>query len=517
MMSSLPLAAVPADVGDPGAALARLRAALDPAALVGAGWDPVAEVWTPDPAHRLVGYAICAVEGCINEARRSEGLCSWCAQRRKAQGALDLDAFCAKGLPPRRRSGESLCLVCRAPGATRPGAARGLCLSCNHLRTIRGQSVDAYIGGDGSFAPALPRPSIGTCAVISCGRLAAHVLNGLCAAHDTAWRGAGRPDLERYCRSATPRRGERRGRVVLRGLPEAVIAELLHAIGCCLTEGRHASLVELRGAVDHCRRLGVRRLADIDVDGQLGPTASFLRFATDRAALAASTPQAEQAKDIWDLRVWGQSGRLSFVGDEGLHHHGGDPVRPITQDWLKQAAKAWAAETVLSKTGSTVAATISCVGLLSEHLATRCDDGADPGPLGRRDIEGFLAHLARLETAGSLSRARRIKVVDSLAQFLRDCRALGLTRPSAAMGGLVDDFVFRRRDHPRPARREGDDVGRALPDEVMAQLLDAEALQLLETMFGPATRAAVELQAGVGRRTAELCGLALSCLDYDQR
>lgn len=516
-MASLQLAAVPADVSDPGAALSRLRAALDLAALIDAGWDPATEVWTPDPAHRLVGYAICAVEGCANEARRSEGLCSWCAERRKAEGAVDLSAFCAKGLPPRRRSGESLCLVCRAPGATRPAAARGLCSSCNHLRTIRGQSVDAYIGGDGSFAPALPRPSIGTCAVISCGRLAAHVENGLCAAHDTAWRGAGRPDLERYCRSATPRRGERRGRVVLRGLPEAVIVELLHAIGCCLTEGRHTSLVELRGAVDHCRRLGVRRLADIDVDGQLGPTASFLRFAADRAALAASTPQAEQAKDIWDLRVWGQSGRLSFVGDEGLRHHGGDPVRPITQDWLKQAAKAWAAETVLSKTGSTVAATISCVGLLSEHLATRPDDGADPGPLGRRDIEGFLAHLARLETAGSLSRARRTRVVDSLAQFLRDCRALGLTHPGAAMGGLADDFVFRRRDHPRPARREGDTVGRALPEAVMVQLLDAEALQLLETMFGPATRAAVELQAGVGRRTAELCGLALSCLDYDQQ
>ncbi len=517
MTASLPVLQVSVGAVGPGAALARLRAGLDLPALVAAGWDPATEVWIPDPTHRLAGYAICAVEGCANEARRSEGLCSWCAERRKAQGALDLKAFCAKGLPPRRRSGESLCLVCRVPGATRPAAARGLCLSCNHLRTIRGQSVKAYLCGDASFTAAVPRPSIGTCAVISCGRLAAHAGNGLCAAHDTAWRAEGRADLNAYCLQASPRRGERRGRVVLRGLPEQVIVEMLHAIGCALNEGRHATLVELRGAVDYCRRLGVGCLGDIDVKGQLGPTANFLRFAADRVALASSRPESEQAKDVWDLRVWGQGGHLSFIGEEGLHRHVGDRVRPISQAWLKAAAKVWAAEALASKTRSTVAATVSCVGLFSEHLNTRPDRGDDTTVLGRADVEGFLARLGRAEAAGNLSRPRRTRVVDSLAQVLRDCRALGLTHPGAAMGGLADDVVFRRRDHPTPARREGDEVGRALPEAVMDQLLSAESLGLLEAMSGPATRAAVELQAGVGRRTAELCGLAFCCLDYDQR
>ncbi len=517
MTASPPVPAVVIDGGRRSASLERLRAALDLPALVAAGWDPATEVWTPDPDHRLAGFAICAMEDCANEARRSEGLCSWCAERRKADGALDLRAFCAKRLPPRRRSGESLCLVCRAPGATRPAAARGLCLSCNHLRTIRGQSVEAYLRGDASFPPAQPRPSIGTCAVISCGRLAAHLANGLCAAHDTAWRVEGRPALDAYCRRASPRRGERRGRVVLRGLPEQVIVEMLYAIGCCLAEGRHATLVELRGAVDYCRRLGAGCLGDIDVHGQLGPTANFLRFAADRVALASSRPEAEQAKDVWDLRVWGQGGHLSFIGEEGLHRHAGDPVRPISQAWLKAATKAWAAEALVSKTSSTVAASVSCVGLFSEHLGTRPDRGDDPTALGRRDVEGFLARLARLEAAGTLSRPRRTRVVDSLAQFLRDCRALGLTHRGAAMAGLSEDVVFRRRDHPPPARREGDEVGRALPEAVMAQLLSADALGLLETMSGPGTRAAVELQAGVGRRTAELCGLAFRCLDYDQQ
>lgn len=497
----------------------RLAAALDLGALVSVGWDPVTQVLTPDPAHRLVGYAICAVEGCANEARRSEGLCSWCAERRKTTATAELTAFCAKGLPSlsRRRSGEALCLVCALPGASRPAASRGLCLSCSHQRMIRGQSVDAYIHGDESFPPALPRPSIGICAVISCGRMAAHLDNKLCAAHDKQWREQGRADLGAYCRQASPRRGERRGRVVLRGLPEPVITELLYAIGCCLAEGRHASPVELRGAADYCRRHGVKSLADLDVSGCCGPVASFLRFAADRAVLGSSDVVREQENDVWDLRLWGQGGHLSFIGEDGLHPHSGDPARPISQAWLKEAAKAWAAEALVSKTGSTVQATLSGVGLFSEHLGTRPDKGDDPTVLGRRDVEGFLARLARLEAAGSLSRARRTRVVDTSAQFFRDCRALGLTHSGRPMTGLPDDVVFRRRDHPSPTRREGDEVGRALPEEVMAQLLDAESLELLEAMSGPGTRAAVELQAGVGRRTAELCGLAFSCLDYDEQ
>jgi len=518
-VASVPLAALAMDSNNSGHAWQRLEAALDLDALVSVGWDPVAQVLTPDPAHSLVGYAICAVEGCANEARRSEGLCSWCAERRKTTDAGDLTVFCAKGLPPvaRRRSGETVCLVCAVPGASRPAASRGLCLSCNQQRMIRGQSVEAYIHGDESFAPALPRPSIGICAVISCGRLAAHPGNRLCAAHDTDWREQGRADLEAYCRQASPRRGERRGRVVLRGLPEQVITEILYAIGCCLTEGRHASPVELRGAADYCRRHSVMSLTDLDTEGQCGPVVNFLRFAADRVALGFSDPVLEQEHDVWDLRLWGQGGHLSFIGEPGLHRHSGDPARPISQAWLKAAAKAWAAEALVSKTGSTVQATLSGVGLFSEYLGSRPDRGDDPAILGRRDVEGFLARLARLEAGGSLSRARRTRVVDTSAQFFRDCRALGLTRPGQAMAGLPDDVVFRRRDHPSPARREGDEIGRALPEEVMAQLLNAENLELLEAMSGPGTRAAVELQAGVGRRTAELCGLSYSCLDHDEQ
>jgi hypothetical protein len=66
--------------------------------------------------------------------------------------------------------------------------------------------------------------------------------------------------------------------------------------------------------------------------------------------------------------------------------HSGDPARPISQAWLKEAAKAWAAEALVSKTGSTVQATLSGVGLFSEHLGNRPDQGNDPTVLGRRHV-----------------------------------------------------------------------------------------------------------------------------------
>jgi hypothetical protein len=50
---------------------------------------------------------------------------------------------------------------------------------------------------------------------------------------------------------------------------------------------------------------------------------------------------------------------------------------------------------------------------------------------------------------------------------------------------------------------------------VLAQLLSEESLDALQQMAGEMARAAVELAAGVGRRTGELCALSFSCLDYD--
>src|SRR5713101_4755999 len=166
-------------------------------------------------------------------------------------------------------------------------------------------------------------------------------------------------------------------------------------------------------------------------------------------------------------------------------------------------------------TAGPVRAVIGAVGLLSEHLARRSDGGIDPAALSHRDVQDFLARLMRLERAGELSAHRRAHNINMVAKFLRDCREMGLTQPGAILGRLPDDFVIRRAERPRATRRD-DAVGAALPDVVMSQLLSPGNLERLEILAGGTIRAAVELGAGVGRRTAELCSLRFACLDYDE-
>jgi len=59
------------------------RAVTPDLALLGRlGWDDEVGVFRPDPAHPLLGYQVCRVGGCGNEATGREGLCNACSARR---------------------------------------------------------------------------------------------------------------------------------------------------------------------------------------------------------------------------------------------------------------------------------------------------------------------------------------------------------------------------------------------------------------------------------------------------
>jgi integrase len=486
--------------------------------LVGLGWDPVTQTLTPDRDHPLLGYPVCRVDGCEFEAWDPGGLCTGCRDRFNASGVVEIEVFCARGAPRANRSRDRRCLVCRHPGHERPVATSDLCLSCDGQRRHRGQSVAAYVAGDDRYPPAAPRVSRGICAAAACQRLAAHPGNGLCGAHDAAWRRAACPDLAVFGRTASPCLGDRSGRVALGGLEPGVIVELLYGVQAALAEGRRVMPSTLRHVADHLRRRAVPVASvaqGIDDPAARTPVRWFLTFTADRVALARASVETEQDKDVWDLRLWGGAGRLSFTGGGIGRRSGSRPSQPITQAWLKAAAKAWAGEALVTKQTGIVRAVIVAVGLLSEHLARRPDAGADPAALTHRDIADFLTRLRHLERAGTITAHVRVATLNLVGRFLRDCREMGLTYPGAPLAGLPADVVLRRAERPRTSRRD-DEVGRALPETVLAQLLDPQALQRLETLAGSSVRAAVELAAGVGRRTGELCSLRFNCLDYDE-
>jgi len=492
-----------------------LGRAVDVEALVALGWDPQTSVLSPDPAHPLLGWRVCPVAGCGGEGRQGDGLCTTCALAWTAGAGADFGAFCARGLDPARRRPPALCRVCRTPGHERPVAQAGLCISCNQQRRVRHQSVEAYLDGDERYPAAIPRPSLGRCPARTCHRVAAH-LNGLCEAHYQLWRVARFPPLGAFVRAGTPRHGDLTGRVVMTGLPDRVIAEILYGIQASIAGGRKVRPPALRAVVKHLRDSGVASTVAFDRSRLADAPRRFLTVTVRALDLLAADADSEYTKDVWDLRVWGHGGRVSFVGGGVLHRSRGEAARPIVQGWLKEATKAWSADALVSRHPAVVRRIVAAVGLLSQHLNRRDDRGEDPSAIGRQDLEAFLAWLGRLEAAGSMSSDRRVRTVRTLGQFLRDCRALGLCRREGPMAGLPDDVVVRRGDVPTQNAHEPEDAGQALPDAVMAQLLDEANLGLLEALSGPGVRAAVELQAGVGRRTGELCSLAFDCLDHDE-
>jgi len=313
--------------------------------------------------------------------------------------------------------------------------------------------------------------------------------------------------LERWCAGEPSPRQSRTFTFNLRGLSERVRLEFLYVLQESIDEGRKTRAGAVSRTIDFVRQSGAASVLDLAGDDYAlarHPGGFFLRFAIARLQTALSDPDTEAAKDVWNLQVFGYRGCLDFS--------------ELKQRWLRETAKCWASgmlPTPLGK-GSRARERIAALAVLSVSLAARPDGGAVPIRLGRADIEAFKIRLAHLVAAGTLSASQQFRGIDLVGRFLRQAREAGLGREDGPMAGLPDDFVIGRRDRiPRPA--SDNEAGRALPIMVIEQLLSEESLKLLENWRGPGSRALFELQAAVGRRTAEVCELAWGCLDYDER
>jgi integrase len=474
---------------------------LDPGFLAEAGWDPRRQVLAPVPDHPLLGFRACRVAGCQGHALLPEQLCATCrgAYRRSD---LDMEDFVRAGRARVRCRGE---LICTVNGCLRPVRVRRLelCYTHEHQRKRLGLPLAAFLDHPGT----VPLPGFGPCRVRVCDRQA-HGRRGLCRPHDVRWWGQHRAgqvtgtEFEDWCRTAAPVASGHQ--VVLRGLAPRVQAEVLFGLQERCGHGALTYLYQLR---IFCRRLLAASASTIfSVDpsrlpGHQQALAHDLQQAVSRAGVS---PDQEQRKDIWNTAVLGHGRRrvIDFTG--------------ISQDWLREAVKQWAAEELPTRRGDHATAILQDhvrrAGELSVSLRLHRDDhGDDPRALGRADIIAFLARLKHREASGRISVWRRSRTCRHVAMILRECRALGLTRPGQPMAGLPDDFAIRRDDIPQlPADGE---PGRALPAGVLNQLIDA--LPVLERASGPDIRAAVELLMDTGRRPAEICKLGWDCLGPD--
>jgi integrase len=477
---------------------AELAAALDPVFLAEAGWDPRTWMLSLPAGHRLLGRKVCKVSGCRTRAYAGAarlGVCHRCHTRLTAAGITAAQITAAPGLPP----APARAAGCAVPGCRREIIIAGAVLCKPHASQYADRARRPALEEFPADPAVRPRDPYPGCAVTACPRLAVGYL-GYCHGHYLRWKAASKasPGLEAGQWQERELPVPEQGQVSMHGLPPLVTVQVLSGLWHRTREGARTDDSSLRMA---CRALAAQQVTSIGecdtsiVRGNAGP---LLRALARHVWLALASPQAEQAEDLWDLAVFGHRGKLDFTA--------------ITQPWLRESAKRWAAQDLPRHRGSgaaTVRGNISAAARFSESLRTRPDRGNQPAMLGRRDIENFLSRLGYLESAGTISRYHRNKACCGTRTVLSGIRALGLTRPGQPAAGLPGDVVITRADIP--ARPERGEPGRDLPPEIMDVLCAA-----LDTLGPAEIKTAVQIAMDTGRRPDEIASLKLDCLTRDR-
>jgi integrase len=354
-----------------------------------------------------------------------------------------------------------------------------------------------------------PPPVLGgdKCAVLAClrSRQVRHQRQeARCAVHAARWETARQAGLasdeRRWNQTAEP--VPVTGQVNLRGLAPLAVAELLYGL-----QQRAAAEVTsycrfLRRLAQELRQTRVPSLTELPVQDEPARR-SLVNSLVAHLGRAFADPRTEIAKDRWDLTVLGHHGWLTFTG--------------ISQDWLREAAKGWAAHDLPCRRGKQAGARLNeVIGALVRLSATlragRPDQGENPAGLGRADIEAFLHRMAFLSAGGQLSAYSRVKTCQDAGRVLTEIRSLGLTRGGGPAAGLPDDFTLTAGDVP--AKADPGEPGRDVPAAVMRQIC-GHLPELEAPVSSRETRIAVELLMDTGRRPAEICALEWDCLARD--
>lgn len=301
-------------------------------------------------------------------------------------------------------------------------------------------------------------------------------------------------DIDLFRRTAPPVSGDRIAAVWVGGLPTTVFHQVMYGIQRAFKDGRQLRRPDIKAACAALRKTGVGDIRDAE------PGEPFIKFAITELAVGLGDRDEELGGDVWNLRLWGRGNTIL-------------DFRSITYPWLRQATKQWM-EAGLAKKRPTgrVQQQLGSLTRFSVHL-NRVAPSATPAYLDGAAKERFLAELRLDEDAGRITTGRRARVIRHLAQFLRESDGKGCTDRSGPLHGMSGSFRIGRDEVPKvPSTRDlEDEVGKSLPEAVIAQLLGAANLDVIS----PAWRRLVRVSIDTGRRPEEVCGLRRDCLDYD--
>lgn len=491
-----------------------LRGRLDPDWRPGE-WDNKILLFTGDLANDRTAAWGCRTPGCLTATRRQHGRCDTC---RRTRSVLDVSWEDFDAAPPERATRPlTPTTTCMVPGCGSEPLCRGLCHRHERLwRREHTQTVEEFA------ALARPLPRRANCLVAGCVREVA-VRRGLCRFHNhrllrahkistlteevfTTWVAAERPRLAA-------------GQFSLAGLGEPLATEVLYGLQQrdCFPPPLDPTEVRI-------------------LLGRLGEAASLRTADPQTVCESGGMVYNNSTRGLFrDLRrhldrAWaGCNGVDPFTGDVwqvallDLQHNASRPwpstrgeidFNVIELDWLRTVVKDWAKTTrpYLQRLRETLRA----ARVASQTLAAA--GRVDPTRLDAGDFTRITDAIGNeRRDDGRLYSASHRRLL--LHQFRIVCEH---GRSAGLMTIVPDPFrPVHRRHRVRDQDPNEDEIGKALPESVIAQL-DAHLHQL-----GPAGRfgvfAAADLQAmhqaiyqilrDTGRRPGEVVSLGVDCVE----
>jgi hypothetical protein len=503
-------------------------------------WDATNWLFTGNPDNPATLVVRCRTVSCPAVLPgRTVRFCEACQHDLAERDQSEPD-FAATHVPAGRHcspgGARGACLVTRAgTDCARPRFARNLCLSHYlgwqaHRRRTEPEGQDLELPEwVRLFATPYPDPPP-ECLVVACLGSACS-RRGLCNYHLRLWWNAGK-----IGQAGTPRQWAAGQIPYLAGyqfslmpLSELLRWEVLFALQHREEPGRSLNPNVVRLAVTELARTSVTTLlADPpalhsvprrpkDVSGQLKNLCWAIRLGFDEFSGVKPTD-----KTVLDLRAVG----LTREHDNGRRRRatGTADLGVLEQLWLRRLVQRWVE--IEHPPARTFNQTLRAVRIASRALTQRPGGGHDPTALRHTDMSAVVAALwsqtkpegtAYSANTGANWRAVWFKVLDF-----------------GGRAGLLDElapsFVRDRGSHPNPHRHCGrnteDEVGKAVPESVIAQL-DTH-LDILGTGgvygYGTALIAAEDLRAmyqtvyvllrDTGRRPTEIATLPRDCLEH---
>lgn len=201
-----------------------------------------------------------------------------------------------------------------------------------------------------------------------------------------------------------------------------------------------------------------------------------------------SVQEQEYLKEIWDVRVFGLTGRVETYENK-------ISFKKIRQRWLNEVTKTYARYALTVLSFGTVSHTITVVNKLSIFIDER-HPILFANQINRQFIVNFLSYLAEIYP-NPVSRTNRISLLKSFLEICQKEKWLNID----------NEILIYKEDFPRIPKS----IPRYIPEQVINQLNEH-----INTLPIQVARMVLLVQEA-GIRVSELCRLKFDCIAQDAK